>query len=91
VDKVILTKDGYIGRCRNTVGVGDIVCVLFGCAMPMVLRPHFLGYTTPTGGLYLDRVYYELVGEAYLHGIMHREAIAALQNGEKAVQEYELH
>ena len=90
VDKVILTKDGYIGRCRNTVGVGDIVCVLFGCAMPMVLRPHFLGYAT-MGSLYLDKIYYELIGEAYLHGIMHGEAMAALQNGQKEVHEYELH
>jgi hypothetical protein len=38
-NKIILTKDGYMGRCWNTVQVGDIVCILLGCAMPMVLRP----------------------------------------------------
>jgi len=75
-DRVILTRDGYIGRCRNTVDTGDLVCVLLGCAMPMVLRP--------TGGPY------NVVGEAYLAGIMHGEAMTAFQEGKKTLREFEL-
>ena len=73
----ILTTDGYIGSCLPSVDYGDLVCVLLGCAMPMILRS--------VGG------YYRLIGEVYLHGIMQGEAMKALNQGKKELQEFELH
>jgi hypothetical protein len=75
--RVILTRDGYIGRSKRLVKGGDIVCVLLGCAVPMVLRP-IDGHS-------------ELVAEAYVPGIMHGEAMTALKEGRKTLQEFELH
>jgi hypothetical protein len=75
--RVLFTHDGYIGRGRELVKAGDIVCILLGCAVPMVLRP-------------IDG-HYELVAEAYVPGIMHGEAMTALKEGRKTLQEFELH
>jgi Heterokaryon incompatibility protein (HET) len=75
--QVILTHDGCIGRSWSLVKVGDVVCILLGCAVPMIFRP-------------IDG-HYELVIEAYVPGIMHGEAMAALEDGRKTLQEFELH
>ena len=48
---------------------GDCVCVLFGCSVPCILRPH----TCKHGAKY-----FEFVGEAYIYGSMDGEAIAML-------------
>ena len=45
--------------------VGDLVCVLFGCSVPVVLRR-----TAPDD--------YEFIGECYVHGIMDGEAVQGL-------------
>lgn len=42
---------------------GDLVCILFGCTVPVILRP--------IEGLGL----YKLVGESYVHGVMDGEAM----------------
>ncbi|KAM0254725.1 hypothetical protein ACHAQJ_006507 [Trichoderma viride] len=42
---------------------GDLVCILFGCTVPVVLRPM------------KDPEFYQLVGEAYVHGVMDGEAM----------------
>jgi hypothetical protein len=61
--KLAITKNGYIGAVPNKTQVGDFVCVLFGCSVPVVLRKT------------LDQSYTSL-GEAYLHGFMDAEAIS---------------
>jgi hypothetical protein len=75
---LIITDKGEIGRPASPlVEVGDIVCILFGCAMPMVLHPvgdHF-----------------EVRGEIYVPGIMKGEAMTALYNGKVISREFELH
>jgi hypothetical protein len=53
----IVTNRGYLGLGRNSTQPGDIVCVLRGGNVPFILRKKVDGY-------------YELVGEAYVHGIM---------------------
>ena len=55
-----------IGPCRSQVG--DAVFVVPGASFCLVLRPR--------GGTY------ELIGDAYVHGVMHSEAIRALGHGE---------
>jgi hypothetical protein len=53
------------GNAQN----GDSICILADCTVPVVLRRH--RSTT-------NQVYYELIGEAYVHGKMDGEAMADL-------------
>ncbi len=55
------TMNGYAGVGPNTCQPGDKVVVIFGCASPLILRP--------------VETHNELVGECYVHGIMHGEAM----------------
>jgi hypothetical protein len=55
------TMNGYAGLGPNTCQPGDKVVIILGCASPLVLRA--------------VESHYELVGECYVHGIMHGEAM----------------
>ena len=49
---------------------GDLLCILFGCSVPVILRKHS------------DRVigeFYSLVGECYIYGIMDGEIVSAMK------------
>lgn len=59
---LLFTHEGYIGMAPHDTRKRDKVCLLLGCGVPVVLRER------PKGG-------YELVGEAYVHGIMKGEAL----------------
>lgn len=50
-----------VGWIPEVAKVGDIVCLLQGAPFPFVLRPDNDGY-------------YEIIGDAYVHGVMHGEA-----------------
>jgi hypothetical protein len=52
-----------LGTGPDGTRVGDIVCVLFGSAVPLVLRE--VG----------NKGHYKLIGECYVAGIMHGEAL----------------
>lgn len=67
---IAITSKGYIGAMPQGVQAGDLVCVLFGCSVPVVLRKR-------TG----DESY-SFIGECYLHGFMDAEAIAFQVKGE---------
>lgn len=59
---------GYrFGIAPTDAKVGDIVCVLLGCSVPVVLSP--VDVSNPRSG-------YKLVGEAYLHGVMDGEVLS---------------
>ncbi|KAF5001608.1 hypothetical protein FGRMN_914 [Fusarium graminum] len=60
----ILTDTGYLGLGYSSVAVEDEVWIVSGSPAPLILRK--------TGSS--DNEYY-LVGEAYVHGAMHGEAI----------------
>ena len=60
--RLLITQDGFIGMAPHETRKGDVVCLLLGCRVPVVLRER------TEGG-------YELVGEAYVHGIMKGEAM----------------
>ena len=47
--------------CDSTTIVGDELCILYGCSVPVILRK--------------SGAYYTVIGEAYLHGVMDGEAI----------------
>lgn len=55
------TRAGYIGLVPPNAEVGDLIVVLFGAAVPYVVR------RMPTG--------YLLVGDAFVHGLMYGEAL----------------
>jgi len=68
--RIAVTKGGYIGALPEETQTGDLVCVLYGCSVPVVLRK-------------LEGVdqSYKFVGECYLHGFMDAEAIAMHRKG----------
>lgn len=45
---------------------GDLICILFGCSVPVILRRHE------------SNSCYELIGECYVHGKMEGEAFAGM-------------
>ncbi|KIN08959.1 hypothetical protein OIDMADRAFT_16795 [Oidiodendron maius Zn] len=62
--RLVLTRNGYLALAAISAGVGDQVWILCGPSTPFVLRP-------------LSNGRYMLMGEAYVHGIMHGEAVKA--------------
>jgi len=74
---MVTTEKGYVGNALELTRRGDIVCILFGCKMPVILRPkgrHFI-----------------FIGECYIHGLMFGEAIDGLRDGKFFVEEFDLH
>ena len=72
----ILTRNGRMGACPETTQVGDRVCVLFGCSVPVILRK-----------VHVEKAY-KFVGECYLSGFMDGEAIAKLDEGKFKEEEF---
>ncbi|KAK4445222.1 heterokaryon incompatibility protein-domain-containing protein [Podospora aff. communis PSN243] len=56
------TDTGYVGCAGHAVQEGDVVCVLFGCRMPAVLRPRADGC-------------YTLVTFAHTHDVMEGQVV----------------
>jgi hypothetical protein len=73
--RLITTDKGYFGLAPFSAEPGDKVCILYGGAVPFLLRPR--------GENYL------LVGECYVHGIMHGEALEWYDH-EKRSQYFEI-
>jgi hypothetical protein len=59
----VLTDTGYLGMGFDAAQVGDEVWIISGCPTPLVIRK--LG----------ERDEYCLIGETYVHGAMHGEAV----------------
>ncbi|TLS24044.1 hypothetical protein PpBr36_08855 [Pyricularia pennisetigena] len=57
------TAEGRLCMAPVEARAGDVVCVLLGCEVPLVIRPTGQGM-------------YELIGEAYVSGIMDGEALS---------------
>jgi hypothetical protein len=62
--KFIVSRRGGIGLVPRTTKVGDLVCILMGAQVPFILRRR----ETPS-------TQFEMIGPAYVHGIMDGEAI----------------
>lgn len=63
---LISDQKRWIGWAPVAADIEDIICVLHGCGVPVVLRRR-----TAT----MDQSYFELVGEAYVHGVTNGETI----------------
>jgi len=80
--RFMLTKRGFVGwapdnmhgRNQCQTQVGDTICIIPGCSVPLVVRP--LG----------DR--WQVIGEAYVQGRMDGEALALLRSTECAERSF---
>ncbi|CZR66684.1 related to heterokaryon incompatibility protein [Phialocephala subalpina] len=66
--RLMTTNDGNTGMVPCRTGRGDQIWVLLGCSIPMVLRKR------------LDGTSFDVVGECYLNGFMHGEALNLLRH-----------
>lgn len=57
-----VTNGGLCGMVPERAEPGDAICVILGCAVPLVLKRRGHGR-------------FELVGECYIHGLMDGEAL----------------
>lgn len=72
---MVSENHGWIGLVPMATQVDDIICILYGCSVPVVLRPY-----DRTAGYGL----FQLVGECYVHGMMDGEAMeTAYEYGEE--------
>lgn len=55
----IITKKGLVGCSVSLASVGDIVCIISGCAYPLILR--------------YEKEFFRMVGYAYVHQVMRGE------------------
>lgn len=76
--RLFVTEEGYIGSGPREMEEGDMICVLFGCSVPVILRR------------LEDDEFYQFVGECYLHGFMDAEAVALQIKGVLHEQEFTL-
>jgi hypothetical protein len=58
------TDRHFVGLIPQNARVGDQICILYGCSVPVVLRK----YKALDGNFY-----WRLVGDAYVHGVMDGE------------------
>jgi hypothetical protein len=72
-----LTRDGKIGKGWNSIKQGDLVCVIFGCDVPLVLRP-------------VEEHYY-MIGDCYVEGIMQGEAMRNFENEQAEPGIFDIH
>lgn len=70
---LIVTKHGKLGLAPAAARSGDAVCVLFGCPVPLVLRPMATGERKEVGGVGEKK--YQVVGQCHLHGCADDEAV----------------
>jgi Heterokaryon incompatibility protein (HET) len=75
-------SEPLFGLAPEKAEVGDVIAILFGCSVPVILREHIRD--DDSGGLY-----YEFIGESYVHGKMDGEALSNLTQEEIQAQSME--
>ena len=61
---LIITDKGYVGLSPSMTEAGDVVAILEGAETPFILRPT------------ADEGVFRLLGDCYLHGVMHGELVS---------------
>jgi hypothetical protein len=56
-----VTSTGFLGQVPSLAQEGDVIVIPMGSAVPFVLRPR--------------QARYQLIGQAYIHGLMMGEAL----------------
>jgi hypothetical protein len=67
--RLMVTNQGLIGMAPQRANKHDIICVLFGCSVPVMLRKRAL------------QEEYEFIGECYVDGFMNGEALSQVREG----------
>ena len=70
----IVTNRGCMGYARQETQTGDLVCIVYGCDVPLIIRPSGDGK-------------YVIVGDSYLYGMMSGQMVK-LQKEENFTTEY---
>ncbi|KAK1749392.1 HET-domain-containing protein [Echria macrotheca] len=65
--RFLRTREGRMGLGPGGVAAGDVICVVFGCSTPLVLRPDPM-----------KEGFYQLVGACYVQGVMYGEGVKGL-------------
>ncbi|KAI4287845.1 MAG: hypothetical protein L6R35_002896 [Caloplaca aegaea] len=71
--RMIVTEKGYLGLAPYAAEVGQSIAIVKGGKVPLLLKPRELNAS------------WELVGDCYLHGIMHGEGFEAEEYREMAI------
>jgi hypothetical protein len=61
-----------IGIAPQASQKSDVICIFFGCSVPVVLEPQVNGE-------------YRFVGECYVHGVMDGEAVDPIPSGKEKI------
>ncbi|KAG0647969.1 Heterokaryon incompatibility protein [Hyphodiscus hymeniophilus] len=80
--RFMTTTNGYLGwvldnmhgNDENQVRSGDLIAIVLGCSTPIAIRP--------CGG------YFQVLGEAYIQGLMDGEALDFLESGQCALRDF---
>ncbi|KAK8090460.1 hypothetical protein PG997_005421 [Apiospora hydei] len=88
--RFFVTEKGYIGWGPKSAEVGDSISMLPGADVPFLVRK-LTGDVMPKSDEDGDVVNCTLVGEAYVHGLMNGEALAAVERGEVREQTIVIH
>lgn len=72
--KFVVTERGCMGFARPGTRVGDEVCILHGCPVPLIVRP--------------DEGEYVIVGDCYLRGMMQGEMASRQEDGEFPLEDF---
>lgn len=78
------TMGELLGLAPADARLGDIVCILYGCSVPVVLRRH------ETTVCDKPVVYYELLGDCYVHGMMEGDALEEQEQEDIRSKQFEL-
>lgn len=72
--RFVLSSSGTMGLAPEEAQVGDLICILLGCSVPVVLRA--------TG------CYFIYIGDVYLDGYMSGRAVAEGNDGKLSFQDF---
>jgi hypothetical protein len=75
--RFFISHNMYMGLAPDDARYGDLICILFGCSLPVVLRQ--------VGDHYI------FIGAAYFHGWMKGEAVKLYQEGKLPLQDFNIH
>jgi hypothetical protein len=76
--RLAVTDEGYVGMAPDHARKGDIVCMLYRCSIPVVLRKKYMSREQNNdreGESVTQDETYEFIGECYLHGFVNGEAL----------------
>ncbi|KAK6342379.1 hypothetical protein TWF718_007779 [Orbilia javanica] len=75
-DPLLLPVPDFFGLCPGDTQPGDLVCIIYGCSVPVILRR--VSKTDTYNGQFphpMPTLIHRIIGEAYVHGKMDGGAI----------------